>query len=341
MNKMKKAVIGLVTAMLLLMPLSAYAASPTKMDVDFNQTRVKVNGQLVGNNIFRYEGTAYASLKTMTEVFKLDLTYDEESGTYYLGMLPAGVVSDSAIDAWVDNDKATDKQAEETEKKGKRAIEAALNAADVEVHGIKIKGNSITYNGRTYVPFRSVAEILKMDIKHDGTTATTYIGYIPDFVKNPPKKENSKTAKEKKSQPKKTKLYDVAASGEMKGWRKLKGHQYEGAFEIYYMLDGSMMTTNVKDIRKVDLKKKVQWVDDKGRKRTNTVKEIYSIFSEFSNQYTSEWFTAKFGNLYADWLMGSTIRAENIVEEYLTATGKLKAPESFITLTPDAVVEFE
>ncbi|WP_233699311.1 hypothetical protein [Paenibacillus profundus] len=41
----------------------------------------------------------------------------------------------------------------------------------------------------------------------------------------------------------------------MKGWRKLKGHQYEGTFDIYYKLKGSMLTTNVEDIRKVDLKK--------------------------------------------------------------------------------------
>ncbi|CAH8717611.1 hypothetical protein M5W83_10575 [Paenibacillus thiaminolyticus] len=78
-----------------------------------------------------------------------------------------------------------------------------------------------------------------------------------------------------------------------------------------------------KDIRKVDLKRKVQWVDDNGFKHTNTVSEIYQLFT-LSNQYTSNWFTSKFGKLYTDWMMVQAFHGETLVEDYLKSKGKLK-----------------
>lgn len=328
MVRMKKPIAALIAVVLLLMPLSVYAADTAKMKVDMNQTRVKVNGYLVTQNIIQIEGAPYASLRTMSDVFKIPLNYHSKMNIFYLGELPRDIESDREIEEWRQDQTASEKKVEAIEKKGQRSIEAELNAVQVYVQGTQINGTRMTYNGRTYIPFRSVAQSLKLEYKYDANTVTAYIGSIPDSVKNPPKKAKTK----------KTKMYDVAGNGEFKGWRKLKGHPYEGSFDIYFTYDGKILSAHTVDIRKIDLKKKVQWVDDKGRKRTNTVKEIYTIFSEFSNQYTSNWLYSKFGDLYADWLMIHSVESEKLVEEYLIAIGKMEEPKSNIMLTPDAIL---
>lgn len=56
---------------------------------------------------------------------------------------------------------------------------------------------------------------------------------------------------------------------------------------------------------------------------------------KYSNQYTTDWFSNKFGNLYGEWLSVSSIDANKIVSDYLEMTGQI-SKRSNITLTPDA-----
>lgn len=117
-------------------------------------------------------------------------------------------------------------------------------------------------------------------------------------------------------------LYSEPATGDMVGWQKLRGHGYESVAEIYFKLDGSIQSVQVKDIRKVDLNKVVGWIDDNGIKRYNTVGEIYQLF-KYSDTYTTDWFSNKFGSLYGEWLAVSAIDANNIVSNYLEMTGQI------------------
>lgn len=135
-----------------------------------------------------------------------------------------------------------------------------------------------------------------------------------------------------------TGMYEVAATGDMAGWKILKGHPYEKIIRIYFNYDAPNLSVEFEDIRKVNLNQKVSWTDDYGRKRVNTVGEIYRIYFSLSNGYTSDWLSAKFGDLYTDWLYSSTIDATGLVEQYLTATGQMEAPQYYTTLTPDTVV---
>ena len=132
-------------------------------------------------------------------------------------------------------------------------------------------------------------------------------------------------------------IYSEPATGDMDGWQKLRGHEYEGIAEIYYKLNGSIQNVQVKDIRTFDLNKVVEWIDDNGTKRSNTLREIYYLFT-YSNTYTTDWFSNKFGSIYGDWLLVSSIKADDIVSAYLERTGQIQK-QSHVTLTPDAVVE--
>jgi hypothetical protein len=132
-------------------------------------------------------------------------------------------------------------------------------------------------------------------------------------------------------------VYSEPATGDMEGWQKLREHKYESIAEIYFKLEDGIQSVQVKDIRKVDLNKVVEWVDDNGIKRYNTVGQIYQLF-KYSNTYTTDWFSNKFGNLYSEWLMVSSIDAENIVSDYLEKAGQIQN-KSNVTLTPDVQVK--
>ncbi len=320
MKALRKAISGLLAATLLLAPVQAFAAEKVKMNVNFNEARVKVNGKLVKSNVLLYKGKVYATLEGMANLFQLDYLYDEDSKTFYLGMLPAGMVSDEVIEAWESLGKEVKETGESGEVAGDRGVTGAINEYKASIHGIPVEDATISTGGNVYVSFQSVADILGLKMKYDQATNTTYVGSIPDSILNPPKKDS---AKNKTAQSKKSKMYDVAASGDMKGWRLLKGHPNEKNIAVYYKQDGSILQMEFKDIRKVDLKRKVQWVDDNGFKHTNTVGEIYQLFS-LSNQYTSDWFSSKFGKLYTDWMMVQAFHGETLVEDYLRSKGKLK-----------------
>lgn len=313
MKVMRKAISGLLAATLLLAPVSAFATENVKMNVNFNEARVKVNGKLVKSNALLYKGKVYATIEGIANLFQLDYLYDEDSNTFYLGMIPAGTVSDEVLEEWESLGKEMKKTGELGEIDGDRSVTGGVNEYKVSIHGIPVKDDKISIGANLYVSFHAVADILGLKMKYDKATNTTYVGSIPDSILNPPKKDS---AKGKTEQNKKSKMYDVAASGDMKGWRLLLGHPNEKSIAVYYKQDGSILQMEFKDIRKVDLKRKVQWVDDNGFKHTNTVGEIYQLFT-LSNQYTSEWFSSKFGKLYTDWMMVQAFHGEKLVEDYL------------------------
>ncbi|MGM1049320.1 MAG: stalk domain-containing protein [Bacillota bacterium] len=151
-------------------------------------------------------------------------------------------------------------------------------------------------------------------------------------------KAEQKKAQESKPSKSSSKMYEVPATGSMAGWKVLKGHKYEKSLRIYFQYKNGNLATKTEDIRKVNLNQKVTWTDDYGLKRTNTIREIYHLFS-YTNEFTAEWLLKKFGKLYEDWLASTLVDTAGIVEEYLIETGQMKPYGSNVTLTPEA--EFE
>ncbi|MCR8645139.1 copper amine oxidase N-terminal domain-containing protein [Paenibacillus sp. N1-5-1-14] len=317
---MKKISITVTLALLIFGCNSAIAQTQQeKITVQFNQTNIVVNGKHFNADNLVYKGTTYLPIRSLAELWDLEVNYYEATKTAYIGQLPVGEVPTSVINQW-EKEAANIMDSENIQQKSTQDVDAIFNDITVKVHGDKIEANNIVINGRTFVPMRAALDILGIPIGYNSQTATAFIGEFTEFQLT-------------------TKLYTEPAIGKRKGMFKLKGHEFEHVANIYYRVEGSMLRVESEDIREVDLNKLIAWTDDKGKKRTNTVGEIYEVFGTFS-EYTSDWFLEHFGDLYTDWISVSTINAEKIVSDYLDKTGELKITNK-VTLTPDAVLVFE
>ena len=205
------------------------------------------------------------------------------------------------------------------------AISKGNKSANVNGKAVAMDGAPIDENGKTLISAdilrKALGAGLKWDAANKRMTVSIGAGQLTVNAGDKPKS-----------------MSEAAATGSMSGWKILKGHPYEKSVAIYFTYKNGILKTHVVDIRPVNLNKKVTWTDDSGKKRVNTVKEIYTLFSKLSGQYTSDWFSKKFGSLYADWLLSSAVPAEQYVEQYLIESGQMEAPGSNVTLTPDFVL---
>jgi len=221
-------------------------------------------------------------------------------------------------------------------KVGSTSIVMSKGSAQAKVNDkpVTMKGVLFENKGETLFPAHLLSNVFGAKLNWNSTKQEMVVslGAAQFSVKGEQTKNNATTKNSGK-------MYEVAATGDMAGWKILKGHPYENSLRIYFTYKNGIMSTKTEDIRKVNLNQKVTWIDDSGRKRTNTVGDIYSMFQKFSGEYTSEWLSKKFGNLYADWLLSSTVDATRIVEQYLQETGQAESSQYHITLTPDAVFE--
>lgn len=321
----KKLVLCLVAVMLLMSSATVFAAQEKKVSVGFNNVTVKVNGTLFkGNNIF-YDGTTYVPVRNISALLKFPVHYYAATKTSYIGTIPDGEVPDSVLKEWaaIDAKAASTASSDKIEKTRDAKVTVKINDIMIKVNGKKVSSTNLVYNGTTYAPMRAVATMLGIKVYFHEPTSTAYLGTVPkdELTAAPPKKT--------------TNMYNVSATGEMAGWQVLVGHEYASVARIYYQVNGSIIKTKVVDIRKVDYNKKITWTDDKGKKRTNTIAELYDLFA-YSNEFTSVWLHNKFGDVYGDWLASSAIQADVIVEQYLKDTGQLDTGGSNVTLTPDA-----
>lgn len=258
----------------------------------------------------------------------------QEKGITYLPLKPVFQAVGGSVQY-----QAASKTFDITVGETKLSVKAGSKQAKINGKTVNMKGAPIQNKGETLVSADLLTAALGAKLKWDASKQqmTVTLGAAQFVVKGEPKKAASSgnTGNAGKS-----KMSSVPATGSMAGWRLLKGHEYEKSLRIYYQYKNGILSTKTEDIRKVDLNKKVTWTDDYGRKHTNTVREIYSLFT-LSNEYTSEWLHKKFGRLYEDWLLSSLVDAARIVEQYLQETGQMPSYAPNVTLTPDAVFEYE
>ncbi|MFF2092884.1 stalk domain-containing protein [Paenibacillus sp. NPDC058174] len=323
---MKKTIISILTlAMLLVTNASVFAAQEQKVSLGFNKVTVKLNGKVFKGNNISYDGTTYVPIRNISALLKFPVHYYSSTKTAYIGTVPAGEVPESVLKDWaaMDAKSSSSSSTEKLEKKRDAKVTVKINDITVKVNGKKVASNNLVYNGTTYAPMRAVATMLGINVYFHEPTSTAYLGTVPkdELTAAPPKKS--------------TNMYDTAASGEMAGWRVLVGHEYADVARIYFKANGTIITTKVVDIRKVDYNKKVTWTDDNGIKYTNTIRELYQLFL-LTSEYNSDWLHKKFGKIYDDWFIVSTIKADDIVTRYLEDTGKLKPIDDGISLRPDS-----
>ncbi|MFC9707067.1 copper amine oxidase N-terminal domain-containing protein [Paenibacillus sp. NPDC056933] len=214
----------------------------------------------------------------------------------------------------------------------KSGTKATLNSEP-----LTLKAPLLVHNGVTLFPASLLSDALGGQLAYNASDKQMNISIDKGTMAvniEQPQKQNGGTS----SVPTKGKLYAVPAAGDMKGWNILKGHPYEKSIRVYFKVDGTTVQIHTKDIRKVDLNKKVTWTDLDGKKHTNTIKELYIVFGKLSNEYTSEILYKMFGKTYSDWIAVSTVNAEKYVDQYLEQKGLIKPSGSNITLTPDTEV---
>lgn len=326
--KMRKILVFLLITIITISPTSVFAITSKKnIKVIFNKANIKVDGVSFNGNRMVYNNKIYLPVESIAKLFDINIYNYKEKKTIYIGQVPAGEVPKKVIDSWK-NVKQTDKNKKETLISNKVTnIDAVFNSVGVKIHGEKMKTDNILYNNIIFVSLEEVCKILETNCNYYEATSTTYVGMIPqnEVPYNVYKKWFPNTAKELKSKP---------ATGEMVGWQKLIGHEYERVADIYYKLDGDILYVELNDIRKVDLNRVIEWTNDDGIKIRSTLGDIYSLFCDLS-PYSTEWLNNKFGKLYQDWILVSTIEAEKIVSDYLQETGQMPKQNN-VLLTPDA-----
>ncbi len=297
-----KRMLVLILITIFIMPTSAFANTRNNnIRVSFNEININVNGVNFESDNMVYDNNIYLPISNLSKLLNLSVHYYEPTNTIYIGQMPAGSVGESC---------KLYEEPKDLIPKGVNDIDVKFNNVNIELHGEIINSSNISYRNTTVVSLKSVCKILGMSIGYYSPTSTVYIVNPVD--------QNQVTYDNYKSEflDKQKKLYVEPGTGDMQGWQKIKGHEYEDIVEIHYKLNGNMKTVEVKDIRNIDLNKVVEWVDDNGIKRYNSVGYIYQMFNHFSS-YSTEWCYNKFGNLYMDWLKVHSVDGERIVSKYL------------------------
>ncbi|NFG24772.1 hypothetical protein FDF11_01195 [Clostridium botulinum] len=297
-----KRMLMLILITIFIMPTSAFANTRNNnIRVSFNEININVNGVNFESDNMVYNDTIYLPICNLSKLLNLSVHYYEPTNTIYIGQMPAGSVGESC---------KLYEEPKDVIPKGVNDIDVAFNNVNIQVHGESINSRNISYKNTTFVSLKSACEILNMGIGYYAPTLTAYV--VKPVNENQAPYDNYKNEFSDKQK----KLYVESGTGDMQGWQKIRGHEYEDIVEIHYKLNGNMKTVQVKDIRNIDLNKVVEWVDDNGIKRYNSVGYIYKMFNHFSS-YSTEWCYNKFGNLYMDWLKVNSVDGERIVSKYL------------------------
>ncbi|MFC4306390.1 stalk domain-containing protein [Cohnella boryungensis] len=195
-------------------------------------------------------------------------------------------------------------------------LKAGSKAATVNGKNVTLKAAVRSENGQTYFPADLLSAALgaKLTWKPATQTLTIAFGQASMSVSTYQSGQTTKTA---------SGLYAVAGTGKYAGYKLLKGHPYESTTAIYFKQSGTITSSILVDVRKVDLNRKITWVDPYGIKHTNTVGELRKLFADVSNQYTSDWLLATFGSVYTDYFP-ENVPSDQLIEQYLRETGQIQ-----------------
>ncbi|WP_248924437.1 copper amine oxidase N-terminal domain-containing protein [Paenibacillus hamazuiensis] len=318
---MRKWLAGLVTVLMLIPQSNVFAATTKNIHVSFNKISIKVNGQPAASNNILYDGTTYVPLRNIAEMMdNLPVTFYPNENIVNIGAVPSGK-KEPGIPA-TQSDGTKDDAREESRD---ATIDAVFDAITIMVNLEKVESSNLLYNGRTYVPLRAVSNILGLDVTYDEPTSTAYIGKIPD---------GEIATSDSSNKPAASGMYSVPAEGDMAGWMLLKGHPYEGNYEIYYTTDGKSLSVTSKDIRNLDMNEKFSWVDEFGQTRVSTRQQLYTLMGTLRKVADDDWLLSRFGDLYMEYVDSYVIHPENLVTQYLKETGQMKPIDSNVILKP-------
>jgi len=193
---------------------------------------------------------------------------------------------------------------------------AGSKVANVNGKNATLKAAVRSEQGQTYFPADLLSAALgaKLTWKPGTQTLAIAFGQASMSVSTYQSGQTTKTT---------SGLYAVPGKGKYAGYQLLKGHPYENSTAIYFQRNGTMTLSLLVDVRKIDLNRKVTWIDPNGIKRTNTVGELRKLFAKLTNQYTDDWLLKTFGDVYIDYFPVN-VPSDQLIEQYLQETGQIQ-----------------
>ena len=164
-------------------------------------------------------------------------------------------------------------------------------------------------NGRTLVPLRFAAEAAGYPVEWDNVNKRVVIG--TGSIKGDIALSSGSLVVNL------SQLSETDGTGEFAGFKKLVGHPYEDAAEIYFKGNSGsyQVSTRLLDYNPNQL---VTWKVE-GETLTNKLCDIYEYFDVASRLYSSAELTDNYGSLYSVWLHRRLVETDagRIVSKYL------------------------
>lgn len=167
-------------------------------------------------------------------------------------------------------------------------------------------------NGKVFVPVRYIAESFDIAVAWDAKTQTVYIG-----------------------------PYDIPATGEYAGYRKLVNHGYDDEWDVYFKLQDANNPSELicVPLIKEDMDEYITITDSTGITMTRKRSEWYKLFNELSNITDDRSILIEiYGEFYLDWVGNYTDSLVHIVASTYMTNLAYTPPKD--TLKPDQAITY-
>ncbi len=146
---MKRSFIFLIIATLL-MTTTTFGAE-TKAEIVINSGYVSIDNNKIGGDSIVYNSTTYLPVRKIADAMGLKTEYDKNTNT--INLTSGGKTVNNTVSPSVSSKKITDN--------------VKLNSVELYVNGAFVDSKNISYLGTTYLPLRTIAEKLGVEVEYD------------------------------------------------------------------------------------------------------------------------------------------------------------------------------
>lgn len=120
-------------------------------------------------------------------------------------------------------------------------------------------------------------------------------------------------------------LYDIPATGEYEGYRKLMSHKLDKYYDVFFTYEskGSIFSYHIKTVplKVLDMNEIITVVFPNGESQSASRNTWYKVFRSNRDGILSDFFLRNYYDLYAEWAFyDSGIQVEHIAERYIKKT---------------------